>query len=121
MGHKPLPRHLRSAVGRGVLAGLGAHGEAPVAARTSSHDGDVLIASAHFPIAGSCSSAGISLRDSASSFGKTVTNIAATDRTIGWTEHVTLGPPFLEPGSTQFRASAHDQKYSSRRSVPMIT
>ena len=28
------------------------------------------------------------------------------DRPIGWTEHVTLGPPFLERGVTEFRASA---------------
>jgi hypothetical protein len=28
------------------------------------------------------------------------------DRPIGWTQHVTLGPPFLEKGSTEFRASA---------------
>jgi hypothetical protein len=28
------------------------------------------------------------------------------DRPIGWTQHVTLGPPFLEKGITQFRASA---------------
>src|SRR5581483_7318741 len=33
-----------------------------------------------------------------------------TDRPIGWTEHVTLGPPFLEKGSTQFRASATKSK-----------
>ena len=31
---------------------------------------------------------------------------AATDRPVGWTQHVTLGPPFLEVGQTQFRASA---------------
>lgn len=30
----------------------------------------------------------------------------AFDRPVGWTEHVTLGPPFLEKGATEFRASA---------------
>ena len=35
-----------------------------------------------------------------------VTNHTATDRPIAWTQHVTLGPPFLEPGRTQLRASA---------------
>jgi hypothetical protein len=35
-----------------------------------------------------------------------VENLAATDRPVGWTEHVTLGPPFLQKGQTQFRASA---------------
>jgi hypothetical protein len=35
-----------------------------------------------------------------------VENLSATDRPIGWTEHVTIGPPFLEKGVTAFRASA---------------
>ena len=33
-----------------------------------------------------------------------VTNLTACDRPIAWTQHVTLGPPFLERGVTQFRA-----------------
>ena len=37
---------------------------------------------------------------------ETVTNVAACDRPIGWTQHVTLGPPFLEHGMTEFRTSA---------------
>ena len=32
------------------------------------------------------------------------------DRPVGWTEHVTLGPPFLEKGVTEFRASATRSK-----------
>ncbi len=35
---------------------------------------------------------------------ETVTNLTACDRPIAWTQHVTLGPPFLERGVTQFRA-----------------
>lgn len=35
---------------------------------------------------------------------ETVTNLTAFDRPIAWTQHVTLGPPFLERGVTQFRA-----------------
>jgi hypothetical protein len=35
-----------------------------------------------------------------------VENEAITDRPIAWTEHVTLGPPFLEKGATEFRAPA---------------
>src|SRR5437867_2970574 len=33
-------------------------------------------------------------------------NLSSFDRPIGWTQHVTLGPPFIEKGETQFRASA---------------
>src|ERR1043166_3237774 len=29
---------------------------------------------------------------------ETVTNLTAMDRPIAWTQHVTLGPPFIEPG-----------------------
>jgi hypothetical protein len=36
----------------------------------------------------------------------TVENLTAWDRPLAWCEHVTLGPPFLEPGITQFHATA---------------
>lgn len=39
-----------------------------------------------------------------------VENFAATDRPIGWTEHVTIGPPFLERGRTALRVSAGRSK-----------
>src|SRR3954467_315861 len=39
-----------------------------------------------------------------------VENLAATDRPVAWTQHVTLGPPFLENGTTEFRASATRSK-----------
>jgi len=32
---------------------------------------------------------------------ETVDNLSAVDRPIAWTQHVTLGPPFLEAGTTQ--------------------
>lgn len=35
-----------------------------------------------------------------------VENIASTDRPVGWTQHVTMGPPFLARGETQFRLTA---------------
>ncbi|MDQ2711162.1 MAG: hypothetical protein M3Y24_02820 [Acidobacteriota bacterium] len=43
-------------------------------------------------------------------FTECVENLSATDRPIAWTQHVTLGPPFLERGRTQFRASATRSK-----------
>jgi hypothetical protein len=39
-----------------------------------------------------------------------VENLTATDHPVGWTEHVTLGPPFLQKGRTQLRASAAQSK-----------
>jgi hypothetical protein len=32
-------------------------------------------------------------------FVETVENLSAADRPVGWTQHVTLGPPFLEDGT----------------------
>jgi hypothetical protein len=32
-------------------------------------------------------------------------NLSAWDRPVAWCEHVTFGPPFLEPGVTRFEAS----------------
>src|SRR5207247_941474 len=39
-----------------------------------------------------------------------VENISDVDRPIAWTQHVTLGPPFLEKGTTQFRTTATRSK-----------
>jgi hypothetical protein len=39
-----------------------------------------------------------------------VENLTAWDRPVGWTQHVTLGAPFVEPGVTEFRASATRSK-----------
>jgi hypothetical protein len=39
-----------------------------------------------------------------------VENLTACDRPIGWTQHVTLGPPFLQKGVTEFRVSATRSK-----------
>jgi hypothetical protein len=36
---------------------------------------------------------------------ETVENLSALDRPLAWTEHVTLGPPFLDPATTEFHAS----------------
>lgn len=37
-------------------------------------------------------------------FEETVENLSVLDRPVAWTQHVTLGPPFLERGVTLFRA-----------------
>jgi hypothetical protein len=41
---------------------------------------------------------------------ETAENLSATDRPIAWTQHVTLGPPFLETGKTQFHMPATRSK-----------
>lgn len=37
-------------------------------------------------------------------------NLVAVDRPIAWTQHVTIGPPFLQKGVTEFRMSATRSK-----------
>ncbi|HLJ17722.1 MAG TPA: DUF4432 family protein [Bryobacteraceae bacterium] len=43
---------------------------------------------------------------------ESVENLSALDFPAAWTQHVTLGPPFLERGSTQFRAPGTRSKTS---------
>jgi hypothetical protein len=43
---------------------------------------------------------------------ETVENLSRSDRPIAWTQHVTLGPPFLERGKTQFRTCVTRSKVS---------
>ena len=37
---------------------------------------------------------------------ESVENLTSTDRPVGWTEHVTIGPPFLENGVTELHVPA---------------
>jgi hypothetical protein len=87
-------------------AGLTAHGEASVTTYEIEASGPRLTARAELPIARIRIAREIELRDRSVRVRETVENLAGTDRPIGWTQHVTLGPPFLERGSTEFRASA---------------
>jgi hypothetical protein len=43
-------------------------------------------------------------------FEEQVESLSAFDRPIAWTQHVTLGPPFVQPGATQFRVPATRSK-----------
>jgi hypothetical protein len=87
-------------------AGIGVHGEASV--EPYEIDGDVM--RTRLPLAGLAFERRIELRGRAVRIAETVTNLSATDRPIAWTQHVTLGPPFLQKGVTQFRAPATRSK-----------
>jgi hypothetical protein len=93
-----------------AAAGLTAHGEAPVQPYVLNESGSTLTAEAQLPEARLTFKRVIALHDRAISMSETVENLSACDRPIGWTQHVTLGPPFLQPGVTQFRASATRSK-----------
>jgi hypothetical protein len=89
-----------------AAAGLTPHGEASIVPWDVEVNGASLSMSARLPFAGLSIERRIDLRGRAVRIQECVENFTACDRPIGWTEHVTLGPPFLQKGLTQFRASA---------------
>ena len=86
--------------------GITVHGEAPVAQYEIDRRRGGLTMAATLPLAQVRFERTIELDGRRVRFHETVESLSAVDRPIGWTEHVTLGPPFLEKGVTELRASA---------------
>jgi hypothetical protein len=93
-----------------AAAGLTPHGEGPVAPYEISESDGALICRARFPLAQMQFERRIQLEESSIRIRETIESFSPCDRAVGWTQHVTLGPPFLERGITQFRASATRSK-----------
>jgi hypothetical protein len=96
-----------------AAAGMPVHGEVSVARFEFSRTPSTLTAFTELPLASLQVERVIELRDSSRGsirITESVQNLSAIDKPIAWTEHVTLGPPFLQKGSTQFRASATRSK-----------
>jgi hypothetical protein len=89
-----------------AAAGMTAHGEGSVVAYRAEAIENGLIARAVFPMARLAFTRRIALHGRTAHISETVSNLTECDRPIGWTQHVTLAPPFLQPGVTEFRASA---------------
>jgi hypothetical protein len=87
-------------------AGIPVHGEASVVPYDIRQTDGCIVTTTQLPRAGLLVERRIELRGCAVNIKESVENLFATDRPIAWTQHVTLGPPFLECGTTQFRASA---------------
>ncbi len=88
-----------------AAAGICVHGEAGVVAWDFESAGDGMIARCRLPAAQLAFERRIRLVENRVSFSERVENLSALDRPIAWTQHVTLGPPFLERGKTEFRMS----------------
>jgi hypothetical protein len=88
-----------------AAAGWTVHGEGSVVPYAISVLPNELTARATLPLAQLEIERRILLKpDSAQVFiEETVRNLTARDRPLAWTEHATLGPPFLEHGVTQIR------------------
>jgi len=97
-----------------AAAGLTPHGEASVVPYQLNVSGTTLTMAAGLPLAGLRVEREIVLVDRAARIRESIENLTACDRPIGWTQHVTLGPPFLEKGLTEFRASATRSKVFER-------
>jgi hypothetical protein len=91
-------------------AGITPHGEASLVPYEISETASQLILLAHLPLAQIRLRRRITLNTQALRIKETVESLCAFDRPIGWTQHVTLGPPFLERGVTEFRTSATRSK-----------
>jgi hypothetical protein len=89
-----------------MAAGQTAHGEGSIVPYAFEGSGSQLTMRADFPIAQLRFERQMDLRDHAVRVREVVENVSASDRPIAWTQHVTIGPPFLERGATEFRASA---------------
>jgi hypothetical protein len=87
-----------------AAAGMTVHGEASIVPYQISADDSQLTASCMLPAAQLQFERSIQLDGTRVLITETVENLAMLDRPIGWTQHVTLGPPFLEKGLTEFRA-----------------
>ena len=85
-------------------AGITVHGEASILPYAITAHPDQLIANCHLPAAQLGFERRIRLTPHRLLITETVENLSPLDRPIAWTQHVTLGPPFIERGSTQFRA-----------------
>jgi hypothetical protein len=89
-----------------AAAGLTVHGEAPVVAYAIEKSDGGLLMRAELPLAQLRFERRVDLQDRRVRIRERVENLASQDRPIGWTQHVTLGAPFLGKGATEFRASA---------------
>ena len=90
-----------------AAAGLPVHGEVSTARFVITPDGaDTLTLTTDLPEAQLSFERRLRLDGRTVRIRERVTNRTAADRAIGWTQHVTIGPPFLERGRTQLRASA---------------
>lgn len=87
-------------------AGLSSHGEASVVRYEFASIPDGMIARCALPAGQLAFERRICLEGGTIQFEEFVENLSGLDQPIAWTQHVTLGPPFLEYGRTEFRMPA---------------
>jgi len=93
-----------------AASGVTAHGDGSVSCYEIDEDGCALVMRANFEHAQMSFERRIDLRDRSIRVRERIESRCPFDRPIGWTQHVTLGPPFLEKGATEFRIPATQSK-----------
>jgi hypothetical protein len=93
-------------------AGITVHGEASIAPYEITVQGQTLTQKAVLPHAqlGFTRTLQLPAGSRLVLIRETVENLSALDRPLAWTQHVTLGPPFLEKGRTRFQVTATRSK-----------
>jgi hypothetical protein len=90
-----------------AAAGITVHGESSVVPyEVVSQSASAATLRARMPLAGLAFTRQLSLDEDRIQFEETVENQSALDRPIAWTQHVTLGAPFLDHGKTRFELTA---------------
>jgi hypothetical protein len=89
-----------------AAAGITVHGESSVASYAVSETANALTLRATMAAAQLAFTRTVTLQGDRVAFSETVENLGAFDRPIAWTQHVTLGAPFLDHGKTRFDLSA---------------
>ena len=87
-----------------AAAGITVHGEASVAPYEIVSGAASLTMRAAFPHAQLGFTRVIALDGEKIIIDEMLENLTAMDRPVAWTQHVTMGPPFIERGRTQFDA-----------------
>jgi hypothetical protein len=87
-------------------AGVTVHGESSVAPYNIEATATAMIAKARLPLTQLDFEREMRLDGDHLMIRETVTNLTSMDRPIAWTQHVTLGPPFLEAGITKLDINA---------------
>jgi len=118
MGHNLCLDIFGGPSGEEAAAGIGVHGEGAVAAYDVREVDGALVMSACLPLAQIRFQRVITLREATIGIREAVESLAAFDRPIGWTQHVTLSPPFLECGVTRFEMPATKSKVFEREFGP---
>ena len=88
-----------------AVAGFTVHGEASVDRYSITESSGQLVQRLTLPMAQLKFERSIQLYGQYVRIREVVENLSAMDRPLAWTQHVTLSPPFLDPATTQFRAS----------------